>query len=294
MTLRGQGPAHETEKIVRNRIIVYITYCALHGATREGNIVMKVKTAFGVLVPTIVVLSITMLAHASRPYTELPRNIQPFVALTFDDGPSSEYTPSILDTLKKYGIHATFFVIGKNAEKNPGLVKREADEENVVANHTYTHPLFTQLETPKQLSREILKTQSIIEKITGATPHLFRPPHGWPSPWLVAECRKLGYHVVTWTIDPRDWEHPTSRMIVKRVFQKRDEGGIVLLLHDGLELRDHPRQGNTVQALSEIIRRYRDKGYRFVTIDDILRDSSVAEESKVLAGTISKPLEVYR
>jgi peptidoglycan/xylan/chitin deacetylase (PgdA/CDA1 family) len=222
-----------------------------------------------------------------------PQTIAPLAALTFDDGPSSEYTAAILDTLKRYGVHATFFVIGRNAEKYPELVKRESMEGHAIGNHTYSHPLLTQFETKEQLHREIQKTQDIIARETGRRPDLFRPPHGWRSPWLISECERDGYNVVNWTIDPKDWKHPASNVIVKRVMRKCGEVTIVLL-HDGLELKNDPGQENTVRALSTIIGEFRLKGYRFVTINELIADSTYRQEFRALVRVIAEPSKAYR
>lgn len=216
-----------------------------------------------------------------------------YVALTFDDGPSKIYTPQVLDILKENNIHATFFLIGKNAEKYPEIVKRIVSEGHTIGNHTYTHPTIMPLISNQQLIQEIKKTEDVIYNNTGVKTVLFRPPHGWHTPWMINECEKLGYDVVNWTVDPKDWRHPSSNVIVKKVIHKSGNGAIVLL-HDGLELKDDPGQENTLKALSQIIEYYRSRNYSFLTIDQIVADKNRAQDFKAVAKVIVEAKNTYR
>jgi peptidoglycan/xylan/chitin deacetylase (PgdA/CDA1 family) len=210
------------------------------------------------------------------------------VALTFDDGPSALYTPQILDILKKNGVHATFFVIGENVEKYPALVKREVDEGNCVGNHTWSHPLNAPLESKKHLVTQILRTDSAVFNAAGVHTSLLRPPHGWESPWMVRNAEALGYNVVTWTVDPKDWRHPSANVIIKRVERANGKSAIVLL-HDGLGLRPNPKQGNTLKALQEIIDDFKSRGYAFVTIEQLVRDPDLEKQYRGLFRVIKEP-----
>ncbi len=98
------------------------------------------------------------------------------VAFTFDDGPDDKYTPQILDILKAYGVKATFFITGQHAEAHPDIVKRMVSEGHTVGNHSYSHPLLTKLKMAS-FETQIMSTQSILEKLTGQAPTLFRPPY---------------------------------------------------------------------------------------------------------------------
>ena len=222
-----------------------------------------------------------------------PPDPQKIVALTFDDGSSAQYTPQILDILKDNGVHATFFVIGSNVIKYPELVKREIKEGHAVGNHTWSHPLFAPLESKKQLHDEITRPDSAIYNATGVHSSLFRPPHGWCSPWMVKSAESMGYDVVNWTIDPNDWKHPKSNIIVKRIETSLGKNAIILL-HDGLELKDDPGQENTVQALREIIECFKKKGYQFVTVTQLIHDPEFSPEYRTLFKVINDPKRTYQ
>ena len=160
-----------------------------------------------------------------------------FVALTFDDGPDPKWTPQILDILRQYHVHATFFIIGKHAENYPGLVRRILKEGHEIGSHTYTHPNLSEV-TPEQATLELNATQRLIEWITGRTTILFRPPYNADSmPVSLAEARPIalatdfGYVTVGESIDPQDWDRPGTDEIVRRIKQGRDDGGVILL-HD--------------------------------------------------------------
>ena len=99
------------------------------------------------------------------------------VAFTFDDGPESRFTPKLLDLLKKYNIRATFFVLGSKAEKNPGLIRRMNQEGHLIGLHNYMH-LANWFMTPWTIRRELVRSASIIEQITGVRPIYYRPPWG--------------------------------------------------------------------------------------------------------------------
>ncbi|MGB8465637.1 MAG: glycosyltransferase [Terrimicrobiaceae bacterium] len=175
------------------------------------------------------------------------------VALTFDDGPDPKWTPQILDILRQYHVHATFFVIGKHAEDHPGLIRRILKEGHEIGSHTYTHPNLSEI-TPEQTTLELNATQRLIEWISGRTTILFRPPYNADSmPVSLAEARPialatdLGYITVGESIDPEDWERPGTDEIVRRVKQGRDAGSIILL-HDA-----GGNRSQTVAALPVIL-----------------------------------------
>jgi peptidoglycan/xylan/chitin deacetylase (PgdA/CDA1 family) len=197
---------------------------------------------------------------------------EPLVALTFDDGPS-HYTSQILDTLDKYGVKATFFEIGCNVDRYPAIARRIINEGHVIGNHTFSHPFLAPMEPPAQIKREIDKASESIKNATGCTPVLFRPPHGWRSPWMASELRRDNYTVVTWTVSPDDWQQTISAAnVVKRVLSKTHSGSIILL-HDGLETKDTFRKDQTIDALPSIIADLKSHGYRFVTVPELMEAS---------------------
>ncbi len=218
-------------------------------------------------------------------YTRLPTNyiIRRFgyvpgkIALTFDDGPDPEWTPQILDILKAKHVHATFFVIGGNAEANPDLIQRILDEGHELGNHTYTHPNLS--DTPSQaVSLELNATQRLIQALTGRSLVLFRPPYlgdaepGDTSDIIPVEIAQgLGYITVGEHIDPVDWALPGADKIVSRVVADLanpipDAHGNTVLLHDAGGDRSQ-----TVAALPVLIDTLRAKGYQFVTASSLIK-----------------------
>ena len=175
------------------------------------------------------------------------------VAITFDDGPDPEWTPKVLDILKAAKVKAAFFLVGVNAERYPGLVRRIVDEGHEIGNHTYYHPNLA-LCWPEHIRLELNATQLLIETITGRATTLFRPPYGADTqPSQISEliplqiAQDLNYLVVLENIDPQDWAKPGEDIILQRIKQQRRDGSIILL-HDGGGDRSQ-----TVAALPRIL-----------------------------------------
>jgi peptidoglycan/xylan/chitin deacetylase (PgdA/CDA1 family) len=193
------------------------------------------------------------------------------VALTFDDGPNGIYTEQILDILKEYGINATFFCIGKNVELYPDIAKRILNEGNVIGNHSNTHDANHAL--TRQGKLDLLDAQEIIYKVTGVLPHLYRPPHGKKTPWEIDCCTENNLIEITWSVEVNDQVGLDKvNSFADKVVSKTAPGSIILL-HDGYGL-DHniPKADKTftVQALPLIIKQLLAKGYRFVTVPQLL------------------------
>jgi cellulose synthase/poly-beta-1,6-N-acetylglucosamine synthase-like glycosyltransferase/spore germination protein YaaH/peptidoglycan/xylan/chitin deacetylase (PgdA/CDA1 family) len=197
-----------------------------------------------------------------------------WVALTFDDGPDARWTPKILNILEQKQAPATFFVIGKNMQAHPGLVKREVDMGMLVGSHTYTHPNIAALPLA-ETDLELNATQRLFAVVTGRSFRLFRPPYfGDAEPSTPAEvnplvnAQKLGYLIAGLRIDPDDWKKPDATLIVSRTLAKLAEPGTpdqpagqVVLLHDSGGDRSR-----TVQALPNLIDQLRAHGYTLVTV----------------------------
>jgi peptidoglycan/xylan/chitin deacetylase (PgdA/CDA1 family) len=184
------------------------------------------------------------------------------LALTFDDGPHPEYTPQILDILKNNGVKATFFVIGKNAELYPELVERMVREGHTVGNHTYAHrPIHEQKE--EGFYRDVLKNRSLLSGFS-VKDGLFRPPGGVCDEKVLALGKKLDYDVILWTVDTEDWKAPATERIVNAVLQNV-KGGDIILMHDYVA-----GQSNTPAALEELLPALLEKGYTFLTVDQLL------------------------
>lgn len=184
------------------------------------------------------------------------------VALTFDDGPSA-YTPDVLRILRRFGVHATFFLIGEQVRPNGDLVRRELAEGNAVGDHTYTHANVSG--GGGFAYSQIARTRDAIRRVSGGyTPCLFRAPGGAVSGALVGVARSLGMLTIQWDVDPRDWSRPGSGAIYSTVVGTATRESIILL-HDGGGRRDE-----TVAALPRIIRTLRSRGYGFVTVPELL------------------------
>ena len=202
------------------------------------------------------------------------------LCLTFDDGPDERFTPAILDVLNQLQAPATFFVIGVNAEKFPALIRREYAEGHEIGNHTYTHPNIAAT-SPLRTELELSTTQRIIENLLGVSTTFFRPPYNADSEPTTPEeiepirrAQQYGYATILETIDPRDWQPGITtdailgetKAEIDTSIQEHDTAAThVILLHDAGGDRSA-----TVAALPQLIKRYRDLGYRFGTIGDLI------------------------
>lgn len=192
------------------------------------------------------------------------------VALTFDDGPSPEYTPLVLDALKERGVRATFFLVGKHVEKYPDIARRIVEEGHEVGNHTYSHRDLVPSSRRRLLS-EIRRTQKAIAETTGVWPTLFRPPRGIYSEAVRQVVVGMGFRLVLWSVSGMDWAGIPARVIARRVVRQVKPGSIILLHDSGALIRSegHSRM-NTARAVPEIVDRLIAEGYRFVTIGEML------------------------
>ncbi|MFJ7934567.1 polysaccharide deacetylase family protein [Sporosarcina sp. NPDC096371] len=195
------------------------------------------------------------------------------IALTFDDGPHRKYTTEILDLLAEYDARATFFIVGEYAEKNPNVVSRMFEEGHELANHTYTHPLRSNV---PNLLEEIRQTNETIYSISGFSPTLFRPVEGRYDDDLIDAVVKEGYKVVMWSwhMDTLDWKNPGVNKIVDIVLKGTKPGNVVLF-HDGGGNREQ-----TVKAIKKILPELKKQGYTFVTISELLEIQKASNNDK--------------
>ena len=198
------------------------------------------------------------------------------LALTFDDGPDPRWTPQILDILKREQVPATFFIVGKNGQAYPELVRRIVDEGHELGNHTFTHPNLGEVPLPLT-ELELNATQRLIESETGHSSVLFRPPYFGDAeadkpqevePAIVAQ--DLGYLMVGVRIDPNDWQLPITpdqivlRTVSRAIDNNPETRGEVILLHDAGGDRSA-----TVAALPELIHELKGRGFRFVPVSEL-------------------------
>ncbi|MCK4804908.1 MAG: polysaccharide deacetylase family protein [Spirochaetes bacterium] len=174
------------------------------------------------------------------------------ILLKFDDGPDPNYTPKILDILKKDNMQAIFFVTGKRAEKYPEILKRAVSENHLIGNHSYSHSYLINFFRYKRLLEEVTKTSNIIEKITGIKPEYYCPPMGQKNPVLGKVIRQTRLDVLTWDIKSYDTLFSTDR-IIKRVKSKLRKNTIILF-HDGIFKNTKKDRHSTVEALPAVIR----------------------------------------
>ena len=185
------------------------------------------------------------------------------VALTFDDGPHPKYTAEILDILAEYGVHATFFVIGKNAKEHPDLVLRELAEGHEVGNHTEHHYHTGQIGIGT-LRRDMEVCEQTLLEITGVRPTLFRPPEGVDNAAIRQTCEDMGYRMILWCVDTRDWAHNPVGNIVAGV-ERNTTNGSIILMHDWIA-----EKSPTPAALRRLIPMLQASGYEFVTVSQLL------------------------
>lgn len=184
------------------------------------------------------------------------------IALTFDDGPSP-YTAPVLSALERERVPATFFVVGEHVAAHEELLRRMVRDGDAIGDHSFSH---------RNLARDgglagwqIEETKRAIEHAADYVPCLFRAPYGDVSPALLQRARTAGMLTVQWDVDPRDWSLPGPRRILTTV-QRQARDGSIVLMHDG----GGPRE-QTVQALPAVIGWLRDRGFRLVTIPQLLR-----------------------
>ena len=195
------------------------------------------------------------------PYGEPMSTVQDgpkVVALTIDDGPSPVYTPQILRILHRYGVTASFSMIGRNAAAFPGVAREVAAAGHMIVNHTWNHSNLGSM-SAAGVWDEISQATDAIHAATGERPGMFRAPYGvWPSA-VFSYCAQAGLTPLAWSVDPRDWSRPGVRAIVRTIVSDTRTGSVILE-HDG-----GGNRSQTVTALKIWLPRLLDAGYQFTT-----------------------------
>lgn len=181
-------------------------------------------------------------------------------AISFDAAWGNEQTAGLLDTLDRYKVKTTFFLVKQWVDKFPDSVKDIAARGHDIGNHSATHPHMAKMSSSEQIE-EILACNAAIEELTGRCPILFRAPYGEYDNKLVKNLRSRGMYCIQWNIDSLDWKDPTADEIVSRV-TKRLVPGSIILLHNGA--------ANTPEALPKLIEAIRSRGWRIVPISQLL------------------------
>ena len=201
------------------------------------------------------------------------------VALTFDDGPDDVFTPQILDILKAKDVKATFFVIGKRAEGYPEVMRRIVEECHLAGNHTWSHPNIMKISL-EDAKEEVLKTEKLLRKYYKDSPdkiRIFRSPYGSIDPKQVEYISNMGYKIISWNVDSLDWKGLSAEEVKTNILENVTEGSIILQHSAGGEGED---LSGSVEALPEIIDVLKKEGFKFVTIDEILKDRQEKDKQK--------------
>src|SRR2546422_9755403 len=187
---------------------------------------------------------------------------EPYIALTFDDGPSATLTPKLLDLLAAHHIKATFFVIGENVAEHPEIVARAAREGHEIGNHSWSHPNLAKM-SDDNVRSQLRRTDDAIRGATGNRPTLLRPPYGSITArekrWIHDE---FGYGIILWDVDPNDWKRPGPAVVRARILKETRPGSIVLS-HD-----IHP---GTIEAMPSTFDELEAKGFKFVTVSELIK-----------------------
>ncbi len=187
------------------------------------------------------------------------------LALTFDDGPHPRYTPEILALLAQYQVPATFFMVGQNIVNYPEAARAVADAGHEIGNHTDTHPHMQKIDM-NHLVKEIQTTADKIQALQGKRPTVFRPPEGICHSGISCVAGRMGYHVILWAVDTRDWAGTSPRQIIRSV-ENQVKSGDILLFHDYVSCKN-----TTVESLKVLIPQLLKEGYTFVTVSELLHE----------------------
>jgi peptidoglycan-N-acetylglucosamine deacetylase len=207
-------------------------------------------------------------APSSRDYPYHGPAAERVVALTFDDGPNEPYTSQILDILAARGIRATFFQVGRCVERHPEVARRAFDAGHVLGNHSLSHRFGTYLR-PRAYEREVARTQRILTRVTGRTSALARTPWLWRQPALLRMLRRRGLQPIAGEFcHPLEVFQPSGVRMARRAIARTRPGSIIIF-HDGFDGRGGNR-AETVVAVRESIEGLLARGYRFVTVDELL------------------------
>ncbi len=186
------------------------------------------------------------------------------LCLTFDDGPSAEYTPRLLDLLKRYDVKATFFVVAKFAEENPDIIERMLDEGHCIGLHSYDHKFQMTMGLGKT-KRDYDSADQVMRKL-GLRPKYYRAPWGTVNVASLDSVRDRAYKLVFWDVMVGDWSAKTTVTQIIERLQKKTRSGDIICLHDGRGSDGAP--GRTIEALGTMIPYWKKHGYRFVAIPE--------------------------
>jgi peptidoglycan/xylan/chitin deacetylase (PgdA/CDA1 family) len=198
--------------------------------------------------------------------------------MTFDDGPHATLTPKLLDLLAQEKIKATFFVLGENAQRHPEILKRAVAEGHEIGNHSWSHPNLAKLSN-EALRGQLKRTDDVIVQAIGSHPKIMRPPYGELTPkqrqWVNSE---FGYKVILWDVDPLDWKEPGPSIVAQRIIQGTKPGSIML---------SHDIHAQTITAMPETFDALLAKGFKFVTVSELLSLAASSPTPKITPVSVS-------
>ena len=183
------------------------------------------------------------------------------VAITYDDGPVPGSTERLLDILKRKGVHATFFVVGRNANANPQILRRIRDEGHTIGNHSFSHPDLAR-QSDGAIAAQMDDTNAALQKQAGLDPHWMRPPYGSHNPRVASAAGARGMALAVWDVDTADWQHRNPATTCKRAVDGAREGSIILM---------HDIHQPTVDAAECVIDGLRAKGLNPVGLDEMIK-----------------------
>jgi peptidoglycan/xylan/chitin deacetylase (PgdA/CDA1 family) len=196
----------------------------------------------------------------------------PYIAMTFDDGPHATNTPKLLDMAAKRHTKLTFFVLGECVQQNPAVLQREVAEGHEIGNHSWSHPNLAKL-SDEAVRSQLRRTDDLIVKTVGVKPKLMRPPYGELTKrqriWINHD---FNYKVILWDVDPLDWKRPGPSVVASRIIAGTRPGSIILS-HD-----IHPP---TIEAMPQVFDALLAKGFKFVTVSELLAMDKGGERPEV-------------
>lgn len=186
---------------------------------------------------------------------------EPYIAMTFDDGPHPTNTPRLLDMLKERNIKATFYVVGKCAQEYPHIIRRILAEGHEIGNHTWSHNALSGMSAEKA-HEELAKTNQAVLAASGYQMRTMRPPYGATNLRVKQQCyAEFGYPTILWSVDPLDWKRPGSKVVEQRIVSGVHPGAIILA---------HDIHEPTINAMPDTFDALLSKGYKFVTVSQLM------------------------
>ena len=183
------------------------------------------------------------------------------IAISFDDGPSSNYTTEILQLLKRDNIKATFFCIGNRIAGNESIIKKIKEEGHIIGNHSYSHHFWFDIFSSRKMLDDLKKMDQETERVIGMLPKLFRPPYGVTNPNLKKAIIKGDYTPVGWSVRSMDTVIKSEKKLLDKINRSLKPGAVFLF---------HDTSKTTVNVLPEFIREVKNKGYHIIPLDKLL------------------------